>query len=150
MAPPLSKPNIDMITIDGSFWRGGGQILRTSLALSLVTGKPFCIDRIRAGRKNRACFANTSPLSTPRPRSAAQRCRAQRWSSKELTFAPGAVSSGDYAFAVGTAGSATLVLQTVLPALLTAGGPSNLILEGGTRNPFAPRSISWPGRFCHW
>jgi RNA 3'-terminal phosphate cyclase (ATP) len=58
--------------------------------------------------------------------------------SRELTFAPGSVVSGNYAFAVGTAGSTTLVLQTVLPALLVASGKSKLILEGGTHNPFAP------------
>jgi RNA 3'-terminal phosphate cyclase (ATP) len=58
--------------------------------------------------------------------------------SLELTFAPGKVRPGEYRFAVGTAGSATLVFQTVLPALLTAGGPSRVTLEGGTHNPFAP------------
>src|SRR5262249_19922048 len=58
--------------------------------------------------------------------------------SRELTFAPGSVVAGDYAFAVGTAGSTTLVLQTMLPALLVASGKSRLILEGGTHNPFAP------------
>jgi RNA 3'-terminal phosphate cyclase (ATP) len=55
-----------------------------------------------------------------------------------LTFSPGPVSAGEFAFAVGTAGSATLVLQTVLPALLTASTPSKLVLEGGTHNPAAP------------
>ncbi|HEU5059907.1 MAG TPA: RNA 3'-terminal phosphate cyclase, partial [Kofleriaceae bacterium] len=58
--------------------------------------------------------------------------------SRELTFAPGPVAPGAYRFAVGTAGSACLVLQTVAPALVTAGGPSHLVLEGGTHNPKAP------------
>src|SRR5262249_61786067 len=58
--------------------------------------------------------------------------------SRSLTFAPDGVKAGTYAFSVGTAGSATLVLQTVLPALLTAGGPSSLVLEGGTHNPSSP------------
>jgi RNA 3'-terminal phosphate cyclase (ATP) len=58
--------------------------------------------------------------------------------STELTFHPGTVTAGRYRFAVGSAGSATLVLQTVLPALLTADGPSELVLEGGTHNPMAP------------
>jgi RNA 3'-terminal phosphate cyclase (ATP) len=58
--------------------------------------------------------------------------------SQALEFRPGAVTPGDYRFAVGTAGSATLVLQTILPPLLTAGGPTTLMLEGGTHNPFAP------------
>jgi RNA 3'-terminal phosphate cyclase (ATP) len=58
--------------------------------------------------------------------------------SKELVFKPGSVRSGDYKFAVGTAGSATLVLQTVLPALILGKDPSHLTLEGGTHNPHAP------------
>ncbi|HSP80078.1 MAG TPA: RNA 3'-terminal phosphate cyclase, partial [Myxococcaceae bacterium] len=58
--------------------------------------------------------------------------------SRELTFRPRGILPGDYHFAVGTAGSATLVLQTVLPALLSASGPSTLVLEGGTHNPAAP------------
>jgi RNA 3'-terminal phosphate cyclase (ATP) len=58
--------------------------------------------------------------------------------SRSLTFAPAGVKAGTYAFSVGTAGSATLVLQTVLPALLTAGAPSSLVLEGGTHNPASP------------
>ena len=56
----------------------------------------------------------------------------------ELTFRPGTVRPSNYRFAVGTAGSATLVLQTILPPLLLADGPSKLLLEGGTHNPFAP------------
>jgi RNA 3'-terminal phosphate cyclase (ATP) len=58
--------------------------------------------------------------------------------SQTLEFTPGPVTPGNYRFAVGTAGSATLVLQTVLPALLTASGFSTLTLEGGTHNPMAP------------
>jgi len=127
-----------MITIDGSFGEGGGQILRTSLALSLVTGKPFCIDRIRAGRKNPGLLRQHLTAVNAAIEVSGAEASGAVMGSKELTFAPAAVKPGDYAFAVGTAGSATLVLQTVLPALLTADGPSNLILEGGTHNPFAP------------
>ncbi len=58
--------------------------------------------------------------------------------SRQVVFRPGPIRSGNYAFRVGTAGSATLVLQTVLPALLLAEGASNLVLEGGTHNPMAP------------
>jgi RNA 3'-terminal phosphate cyclase (ATP) len=127
-----------MITIDGSFGEGGGQILRTSLALSLVTGKPFRIDRIRAGRKNPGLLRQHLTAVNAAVDVSSAEASGAVMGSKELTFAPGAVTPGNYAFAVGSAGSATLVLQTVLPALLTAGGPSNLILEGGTHNPFAP------------
>jgi RNA 3'-terminal phosphate cyclase (ATP) len=58
--------------------------------------------------------------------------------SLEIAFEPGQVKPGDYRFSVGSAGSATLVLQTILPALALAGGPSTVALEGGTHNPFAP------------
>ena len=127
-----------MITIDGSFGEGGGQILRTSLALSLVTGKPFRIDRIRAGRKNPGLLRQHLTAVNAAVEISNAEVSGATMGSKELTFTPGAVTAGNYAFAVGTAGSATLVLQTVLPALLLAAGPSNLILEGGTHNPFAP------------
>jgi RNA 3'-terminal phosphate cyclase (ATP) len=58
--------------------------------------------------------------------------------SRSLTFRPATVKAGEYTFSVGTAGSATLVLQTVLPSLLTADHPSSLVLEGGTHNPSSP------------
>ena len=127
-----------MITIDGSFGEGGGQILRTSLALSLVTGKPFVIDRIRTGRKNPGLLRQHLTAVNAAVEISSAEASGAVMGSKELTFAPGAVAHGNYSFSVGTAGSATLVLQTVLPALLIAAGSSNLILEGGTHNPFAP------------
>ena len=127
-----------MLTIDGSFGEGGGQILRTALALSLVTGKPFRIDNIRAGRKNPGLLRQHLTAVNAATEISHAEVTGAVIGSRELTFAPGSVESGDYAFAVGTAGSTTLVLQTVLPALLIANGGSRLILEGGTHNPFAP------------
>jgi len=127
-----------MITIDGSSGEGGGQILRTSLALSLVTGKPFRMERIRAGRPK----PGLQRQHLTAVRAAAEVGRADvegaLLGSRELRFAPRGVEPGDYHFAVGTAGSVTLVLQTVLPALLVASAPSRLLLEGGTHNIFAP------------
>lgn len=127
-----------VITIDGSFGEGGGQILRTSLALSLVTGKPFRIEKIRAGRKNPGLLRQHLTAVDAATQVSRAQVTGAAIGSRELTFAPGSVESGNYAFAVGTAGSTTLVLQTVLPALLIASGKSRLILEGGTHNPFAP------------
>ena len=127
-----------MLTIDGSFGEGGGQILRTSLALSLVTGKPFRIGNIRAGRKNPGLLRQHLTAVNAATEISRAEVTGAAIGSRELTFAPGSVVSGNYAFAVGTAGSTTLVLQTVLPALLVASGKSKLILEGGTHNPFAP------------
>jgi RNA 3'-terminal phosphate cyclase (ATP) len=129
---------VEMINIDGSFGEGGGQILRTSLSLSLVTGKPFRIENIRAGRKSPGLLRQH--LTAVNAAAAIGRADLEGASigSKSLEFSPRSVEHGEYSFAVGTAGSTTLVLQTVLPALLTAPGPSALVLEGGTHNPFAP------------
>ena len=127
-----------MIIIDGSQGEGGGQILRTALALSMVTGKPFRLEKVRAGREKPGLMRQHLTAL----RAAAEICAAQvtgdELGSRELTFTPGPVSPGHYEFKIGTAGSATLVLQTVLPPLLVAKGPSDLVLEGGTHNPFAP------------
>jgi RNA 3'-terminal phosphate cyclase (ATP) len=127
-----------MITIDGSQGEGGGQILRSSLALSLVTGKPFRITRIRASRKKPGLMRQHLTAVHAARQVGRAEVRGAELGSMELTFVPGDVTPGDYHFATGTAGSATLVFQTVLPALLRASSPSRLTLEGGTHNPFAP------------
>ncbi|MCX5660683.1 MAG: RNA 3'-terminal phosphate cyclase [Planctomycetota bacterium] len=127
-----------MIEIDGSFGEGGGQILRSSLALSLCTGQPFRINKIRAGRDKPGLMRQHLTAVQAAARIGSAGAEGANIGSTELVFTPGKVIPGDYQFAVGTAGSATLVLQTVLPALLTAPGPSRLVLEGGTHNPFAP------------
>jgi RNA 3'-terminal phosphate cyclase (ATP) len=127
-----------MITIDGSKGEGGGQILRTSLALSLVTGQPLRMERIRARRQKPGLLKqHLTAVEAAKTVGCAEVTRAAL-GSQTLEFTPGPVTPGNYRFAVGTAGSATLVLQTVLPALLTASGLSTLTLEGGTHNPMAP------------
>jgi RNA 3'-terminal phosphate cyclase (ATP) len=127
-----------MILIDGSIGEGGGQILRTALALSMVTGQPFRIEKIRAGREKPGLLRQHLTAVN----AAAAICGASVdgavISSRELAFSPGKVVPGEYTFSIGSAGSTTLVLQTVLPALLTASGASSLTLEGGTHNPHAP------------
>lgn len=127
-----------MIIIDGSQGEGGGQVLRTALALSMVTGRPFRIENIRAGRKKPGLMRQHLTSVN----AAAEVCRAEvkgnELGSTELEFFPGTVRPGNYHFSVGTAGSTTLVLQTVLPPLMIAQAPSTLTLEGGTHNPFAP------------
>jgi RNA 3'-terminal phosphate cyclase (ATP) len=127
-----------IITIDGSQGEGGGQVLRSSLALSLVTGRPLVIEKIRAGRKKPGLLRQHLTAVSAAAEVCAVEVDGAALGSQRLVFRPGHVRSGNYAFRVGTAGSATLVLQTVLPALLLAQGESNLILEGGTHNPFAP------------
>lgn len=127
-----------MLQIDGAQGEGGGQVLRTALALSLVTGRDFEITRIRAGRRRPGLMRQHLTAARAAAAVGAARAEGLAIGSGRLTFMPGPVTPGDYRFAVGTAGSATLVLQTVLPALLLAGGPSTVVLEGGTHNPFAP------------
>lgn len=127
-----------MIVIDGSMGEGGGQILRTSLSLSLVTGRPVRIENIRAGRpKPGLALQHLTCVEAAAAVSGAEVAGAHRGST-DLEFRPGRVRAGTYTFRVGSAGSATLVLQTILPPLLLAGDPSALEIEGGTHNPFAP------------
>jgi RNA 3'-terminal phosphate cyclase (ATP) len=127
-----------MLTIDGSSGEGGGQILRTALALSTVTGKPFRIEQIRAARPKPGLLRQHLTAVKAAASISSATVEGAELGAGAITFTPGGVTPGEFAFAVGTAGSATLVLQTVLPALLTAPRPSRLVLEGGTHNPMAP------------
>ncbi|MCG8572478.1 MAG: RNA 3'-terminal phosphate cyclase [Spirochaetes bacterium] len=127
-----------MIIIDGSFGEGGGQILRTSLSLSLITKKPFEIRNIRANRSKPGLLRqHLTAIEAAKTISQAQVGGAALGSSC-LVFEPGKVQGGNYRFSVGTAGSTILVLQTILPALLITENKSEILLEGGTHNPFAP------------
>jgi RNA 3'-terminal phosphate cyclase (ATP) len=127
-----------MIGIDGSLGEGGGQVVRSAVAMSMVTGRALRIGNIRAGRRKGGLMRQHLTAV----RAAAEVCRAgiagDAVGSRELTFEPGRCVPGEYRFSVGTAGSATLVLQTILPALMTADRASRLTLEGGTHNPWAP------------
>jgi RNA 3'-terminal phosphate cyclase (ATP) len=127
-----------MIEIDGSQGEGGGQILRSCLALALVTGEPVRLARIRSGRKKPGLMRQHLTCVLAAAEIGSADVRGAELGSQELEFRPGKVRAGNYRFAIGTAGSTSLVLQTVLPALLSAGGPSELELEGGTHNPLAP------------
>lgn len=127
-----------MLTIDGSFGEGGGQILRSSLALSMVTGIPFRIEKIRAGRPKPGLMRQHLTAVQAATQICAATVDGGTIGSTQLAFSPGKIRGGDYAFSIGTAGSTTLVLQTILLPLLLAAEESHLILEGGTHNPFAP------------
>ncbi len=127
-----------MIAIDGSYGEGGGQIVRTSLALSLVTGKSFSVANIRAGRRKPGLMRQHLTALRAAAEIGKARIEGADIGSKAFVFEPATVKAGSYRYGIGSAGSCTLVLQTILPALMTADGPSEVILEGGTHNPFAP------------
>ncbi len=129
---------VSPILIDGSQGEGGGQILRTSLALSMITGKAFTIERIRAGRQRPGLMRQHLTAVQAAARVCSAAVEGDAIGSQRLVFRPAAVTAGDYEIGIGSAGSTTLVLQTLLPPLMLAGGPSRLVLEGGTHNPFAP------------
>lgn len=127
-----------MIRIDGSTGEGGGQMLRSALSLSLVTGKAFRMENIRAKREKPGLLRQHLTAVLAACEIASAQADGATLGSKILTFTPGSVHSGNYRFAVGTAGSGTLVFQTILPALMTTGGCSEVIIEGGTHNMQAP------------
>jgi RNA 3'-terminal phosphate cyclase (ATP) len=130
--------NMEIVSVDGSTGEGGGQILRTSLALSCITGRSLHIENIRAARRN----PGLAKQHLSCVRAACQICSGKRdgavLRSKVLDFHPGPVQSGDFYFDIGSAGSASLVIQTVLPALFLADSPSAVTVTGGTHNPLAP------------
>jgi len=127
-----------VITIDGAFGEGGGQILRTALGLSLVTQSPFTIKNVRAGRKKPGLLHQHLTAVKAAVQISNANVEGDFFGSQQLFFNPKRVYAGDYTFAVGTAGSATLVFQTILPALLIAENISQVTVKGGTHNPFAP------------
>lgn len=127
-----------MLAIDGSAGEGGGQILRSALGLALVTGTPVHLTELRAGRRPPGLRHQHLTAVQAAAAVGGATVEGAALGSQELVFRPGAVRPGDYRFAVGTAGSTVLVLQTVLPALALAAGPSTLTLEGGTHNPGSP------------
>lgn len=128
----------ERIDIDGAVGEGGGQILRTSLALSLVTGRPFRIERIRAGRQKPGLLRQHLTAVQAATAIGGATVAGAELGSRTLDFTPSRVRGGEHRFAVGTAGSATLVLQAVLPALLVAGEATRVEIAGGTHNPYAP------------
>ncbi len=127
-----------MITIDGSEGEGGGQVLRYACALSLLTGEPFTIEKIRAGRDQPGLMRQHLTAIEAACVVGGAECEGLELGSNRIAFRPGRVQPGDYRFAVGTAGSTALVLQTLLVPLALADAPSRLVIEGGTHASMAP------------
>jgi RNA 3'-terminal phosphate cyclase (ATP) len=127
-----------MVVIDGSAGEGGGQIVRTALALALLTGSALTIRNIRANRSNPGLRAQHLAAIGAAARISGASVDGATVASRELRFAPGPVRPGRYEIDVGTAGSTLLVLQTILPALSFCTAGSEVLLQGGTHNPRAP------------
>ncbi|NLS28488.1 RNA 3'-terminal phosphate cyclase [Sphingomonas sp. S2M10] len=127
-----------MIIIDGSEGEGGGQVVRNACALSLVTGQPFRIINARGKREKPGLMRQHVTAIEAACAIGGATCEGVAVGAAAFSFTPGKVVPGEYRFAVGTAGSTGLVLQTLLMPLLLAAGPSRLVLEGGTHNMLAP------------
>lgn len=127
-----------LIEIDGSLGEGGGQILRTSLALSLITGKAFHLRKIRARRPKPGLQAQHLMSVQAAARIGAAHVRGASLQSVDLVFEPGTVTPGKHHFKIGTAGATGLVLQTIYLPLALAGGASTIAIEGGTHVKASP------------
>lgn len=127
-----------LITLDGTFGEGGGQILRTALSLSVLTGKAFRLDAARARRDRPGLRRQHVTAVHAASEISGGEAEGAEIDSRSVAFYPGPARAGNYSFRIGTAGSATLVLQTVLPPLLLADGASTVAVVGGTYNDQAP------------
>ena len=126
------------IQIDGSQGEGGGQILRSSLSLSMCLNQPIRIKNIRAGRKKTGLLRQHLTCVRAAKEICGAKVSGDELGSGEIEFIPNKIKSGSYRFSIGTAGSTSLVFQTILPALLKADVESTVKFEGGTHNMQAP------------
>jgi len=131
-----------VIEIDGSYGEGGGQILRTSLTLSILTGKPLRIYRIRAGRKEPGLKPQHLMSAHAVTQISGGKLIGAELGSTELLFYPGTIRPGNYTLDVASvkasAGATTLIFQTIFLPLGFATNPSHVILKGGTHVPWSP------------
>lgn len=128
----------EFVELDGASGEGGGQILRTSLTLSVLTGRPFCIRNIRARRSPPGLRPQHLVAVRAAERISAAYVDGAAVDSMELRFSPTQLQPGDYEFPIPTAGSAPLVLHTVYLPLLLQAEPSKATISGGTHVAFSP------------
>ncbi|HSD57398.1 MAG TPA: RNA 3'-terminal phosphate cyclase [Methanotrichaceae archaeon] len=127
-----------MIEIDGSYGEGGGQIVRTAVALSAVTGKPVRIKKIRQGRPKPGLAPQHAQAISSLARICSARIKGVEPGSPEISFEPEEIQGGHYRIDIGTAGSITLLMQCLMPATLKADGPVTLEIHGGTDVQWSP------------
>ena len=132
------EDDMETVFIDGSKGEGGGQILRTSLALACITGRNLHIENIRAARRKPGLARQHLICVRAACEICGGQCTGAAIGSQTLDFQPGPIHGGNFTFDIGSAGSATLVIQTILPALFLADKPSTVTVTGGTHNPWAP------------
>ncbi|WP_289029123.1 RNA 3'-terminal phosphate cyclase [uncultured Paraglaciecola sp.] len=126
------------LTIDGSQGEGGGQVLRTALTLSILTQQCVELINIRAGRKKAGLLRQHLTCVLAAQEICGATTEGVELGSTRILFSPGQVKSGDYHYAIGTAGSTVLVCQTIFPVLALAKGNSTITFEGGTHNGMSP------------
>lgn len=127
-----------MIEIDGSLGEGGGQVLRTALTLSVLTGKEMRIVNIRAGRKKPGLRPQHLKSVEAAAKISGASVDGTKIGSPRITFHPGDIKPGSYHFDIGTAGAASLVLQTIFLPLGMAKKKSSITVTGGTHVPWSP------------
>lgn len=129
---------MEFLAIDGAIGEGGGQILRTSLTLSALLGKPVKITNIRAGRQQPGLKRQHLTAIQALAKITDADVSGATEGSQSISFCPKKIKHGEFEFDIGSAGSTMLVFQAVLPVLLSAEKESRVTLIGGTHVPFAP------------
>jgi RNA 3'-terminal phosphate cyclase (ATP) len=136
-----------MINIDGSIGEGGGQVLRTCLSLSLITGQAFHISNIRSGRPRSGLSAQHLSAVQVAAKIGKADVDGAELNSTSVFFAPKLIQPGRYQCDIGTAGSTSLVLQTIFLPLSMGGAASSISISGGTHVPWSP---SFDFMTQHW
>lgn len=138
----MPAPGRGVLTLDGSYGEGGGQVVRTALTLGLLTQQPFVVARIRHGRADPGLKPQHVAILRLLQEMTGSTCTGDYAGSERIEFQPGALRPGAWSFDVGTAGALSLVLQTLLPVAIATNGTTHLRLRGGTDVPFSP-TMAW-------